>query len=165
MRSKTGRWFRYQYLRLVRQDDTPERVAGGLALGVALGVLPSFGLGIIIVIFLSGWLRLNRAAGVIGALVMNPWTTPLFWAASYLVGSLVIGNNIAETLAIVNELKSQGDLWSHLLAKRLLLPYIIGNIIVTVCVSAVFYVVGFWAVRAYRRAKAIRREHRRQRSR
>jgi len=153
MRCEARRWLRYQYLRVVRQNDSPERIAGGLALGVALGILPSFGLAIVIVIFLAGWMRLNRASGVIGTLIMNPWTTPFFWAVSYLAGSLVLGYDLSGTLEVIAELKSEGDLWSNLAAKRLLVPYAIGNLIVTAGASAFFYVVGFWAVRGYRRAK------------
>jgi len=156
MRCRAKRWLRYQYLRVIRQNDTPERIAGGLALGVAIGILPSFGAGVIIVLFLAGWVRLNRAAGVIGTLIMNPLTTPFFWTVSFLVGFKVMGYNLSDTLVVMKELRSQGDLWNnlaYLAEKRLLLPYIVGNLIVTAGASAFFYVVGFWAARGYRRAK------------
>jgi len=161
MRCNLDRWLRYQYLRIVRQNDTPERIAGGLALGVAIGILPTFGLGIVIVIFIAGWLRLNRVAAVIGTIIMNPWTTPFFWTVSYLAGSVVLGQDLSETLEVISELRSQGDLWENLLAKKLVLPYMTGNLVVTAGVSAFFYVVGFWAVRGYRRARQARRDGKR----
>lgn len=151
------RWARYQYIKLLRINDTPEKVAGGLALGAALGILPSFGLGVIIALLLAGVLKVNRVSAVIGTLVMNPWTTPFFWGTSYIAGSLILGYDLSETIKVIEQLKSQGDLWANLLGRRLILPYVIGNAVVTVFASAFFYVVGLYSVRAYRRAKARRK--------
>jgi len=154
------RWLRYQYVRLMRINDSPEKVASGLALGVAIGVLPSFGLGVIAALFIAGYLGLNRAAAVIGSLVMNPWTAPFFWGLSFLAGSLMLGNDLGETFRVIKELKVHGDPWSSLLARELLLPYLVGNIIVTLSVCAMFYAGSLYAMRAYRRAKKKRLERR-----
>jgi hypothetical protein len=43
---RTKRIFRYVYLRLVRVADDPVHVALGFALGVFIGVFPTFGIGI-----------------------------------------------------------------------------------------------------------------------
>lgn len=157
-RGRFLRWLRYQYIRVVRLEDSPEKVAGGLALGVALGVLPSFGLGIIIALFAAGLFRVNRAAAVVGTLVMNPWTATFFWALSYLSGSLILGQDLHETIALVKTLKQRSDLWESLIGSRLLLPYIIGNVLVTLAASATFYVGGLYAVRGYRKARKRRLE-------
>ncbi len=151
------RWARYQYIKLLRINDTPEKIAGGLALGVAIGVLPSFGLGVIVAVLVAGRIGVNRASAVIGTLVMNPWTAAFFWAASYLVGALLLGYDLSETIKVIEGLRSQQDLWANILGKRLILPYIIGNAFVTAFTAAFYYVVGFYSVRAYRRAKARRR--------
>lgn len=151
------RWARFQYIKLLRINDTPEKIAGGLALGVALGVLPSFGLGVIIALLVAGRLGVNRASAVIGTLVMNPWTAAFFWAASYLVGSLLLGYDLSETIKVIEGLKGQQDLWANILGKRLLLPYVIGNALVTAFTAAFFYVAGLYSVRAYRRARSKRR--------
>jgi len=164
MRSRAGRrgvkrWLRYQYTRLLRQNDEPEKIAAGLALGVALGILPTFGLGVLIAIFVSGALRVNRVSAVVGTLVMNPWTAPFFWALSYLCGSMVMGDNLAETVGIVKSLRSHSDLWESLLARKLILPYAIGNALITLAASGFFYMAGLYGIRAYRKAK--RRVHER----
>jgi len=146
-------WARYQYLRLVRQNDSPEKIAAGLALGVVLGVLPTFGLGIIMAIFLAGALKVNRTSAVLGTLVMNPWTATFFWAASYLIGSLVLGYNLSETIGVIKNIKSHSDLWGNILAQRLLLPYIVGNMLVSAGSAAFVYVAGLYSVRIYREAR------------
>jgi len=152
-----ARWARYQYVRLLRINDTPEKIAGGLALGVAIGILPSFGLGIIVAVFVAGFIGVNKASALIGTLIMNPWTAPFFWGVSYLAGSLLLGNDLSGAITVVRELKGQGDLWENLLAQRLLFPYIAGNAVVTAASAAFSYVAGIYTVRAYRRAKARRR--------
>jgi uncharacterized protein len=147
------RWVRYQYLKLVRINDSAEKIAGGLALGVVLGILPTFGLGIIISIFLAAPLKLNRASAVIGTLVMNPWTAPFVWTLSYLAGSLLLGYNLNDTLTVIRSLNSHPGLWRSLMTGRLLVPYIIGNLMVMAATASFFYVVALFSVRAYRNAK------------
>ncbi len=147
------RWLKYRYIKLVRINDSPEKIAGGIALGVVLGILPTFGLGIVIAIFTAGLFRVNRVSAVIGTFIMNPWTATFFWAMSYVVGSLAIGQNLSETMNLVKAIRTHSDLWENILAQRLLLPYIIGNIMVTAGGAAVSYLSCLYIVRAYRRAK------------
>jgi len=157
-RRKWKRWLRYQYVRVVRLNDSPEKIAAGLALGVVLGILPTFGLGIIIAVFTAGLFRVNRVSAVIGTFIMNPWTATFFWAASYIIGSLTIGQNLPETLQLIKTVKSHGDLWRSLLEQRLLLPYVVGNIMITAGSAALSYVACLYIVRAYRHARKERLE-------
>ncbi|MBI5189666.1 MAG: DUF2062 domain-containing protein [Nitrospirae bacterium] len=156
--NRIRRWLKLQYVRVVRLQDSPEKIAAGLALGVALGILPSFGLGIIIALFTAGIFRVNKASAVIGTLIMNPWTATFFWALSYLAGSLILGQDLRETIELIKTLKGHTDLWKSLVGSRLLLPYIIGNMLVTVAASAMFYVGGLYTVREYRKLKKHRLE-------
>jgi uncharacterized protein (DUF2062 family) len=147
------RWIRYQYLKLVRINDSAEKIAGGLALGVVLGILPTFGLGIVIAIFLAAPLKLNRASAVIGTLIMNPWTAPFVWTLSYLAGSLLLGYDLSETLREIRHLNAHPGLWRSLMTGRLIKPYVIGNLVVTAALASFFYAVCLFSVRAYRNAK------------
>jgi len=153
------RWVRYHYLRLVRLNDSPEKVASGFAIGVAVGVLPTFGLGIVIVIFLAWLTNINKVSAIIGSLVMNPWTSPFFWALSFFAGSLMLGNNIHDTALLFRGLKTQGDMWEAVLGKRLILPYIIGNITVTAVSVATSYIATYYLVKAHKNAKTKKSLH------
>jgi uncharacterized protein (DUF2062 family) len=158
MKAKKGRrdvkrWLRYQYFKLTRLNDSPEKVAGGLALGVVLGIMPTFGLGVVLAVLIAGPFKVNRASAIIGTLVMNPWTTPFFWALSYLAGSIVLGNNISETISVIKSIDTHTGLWKNIMAHRLLLPYVIGNIIVTAMAAASFYVAALYVVKESRKAK------------
>ena len=83
------RIFRYIYLRLVRVGGDPVHVALGFALGVFLGVFPTFGIGIPLSLLFASLLRWNRVSAVLGSLVMNPLTTPFFWTLSGVVGAAI----------------------------------------------------------------------------
>jgi len=153
------RWLRYHYLRLVRMNDSPEKVASGFAIGVAVGIFPTFGIGIVIVIFLAWLTNINKASAIIGSLVMNPWTSPFFWAVSFFAGSLMLGNNIHETAILVKSLNAHGDMWKAVLGRRLILPYIIGNITVTAVFTAASYIAAYYLVKAHKNAKIKRSIH------
>ncbi len=147
------RWVRYHYLRLVRLNDSPEKVALGFAIGVTIGIFPTFGLGIFIVIFLSWLIKINKASAIIGTLVMNPWTSPFFWALSFFTGSLMLGNNLNETALLIKGLNNTENLWRSIVGKRLILPYVIGNITVTAVTAAASYLAVFYLVRVYKNSK------------
>ena len=52
-------------------NDTPQKIAFGLGLGVFAGILP--GTGPIAAVFLAALFRANRAASLIGSLTTNTW--------------------------------------------------------------------------------------------
>ena len=58
------RILRFVYLRIVRANDSPPRVAAGVAIGVFLGIFPTFGLGLVLAYILAVIFRINKAAAV-----------------------------------------------------------------------------------------------------
>jgi len=61
------RWFREHSLRLLAIRDTPEAIAGGVAIGVFFGFTPLFGLKTLAAIFLAWLTRSNIIAAVIAS--------------------------------------------------------------------------------------------------
>lgn len=84
------RYLKYQYYKIVRVKDTPDRVAKGVGLGIALNFsfLPL--ISIPIAYFLAWILGFNRLAAV-SITVITKWLVPFFWYLNYEVGSLVLG--------------------------------------------------------------------------
>ena len=154
---RLGRLIRYWYLRVVRIDDSPEGIARGLAFGVIIGIFPTFGVGVLIVWFASSYLHVNKAAALLGTLVMNPWTSPFFWAMSYLAGSLMMGYGWDETMGLYRVLKSRPDSWRALLAARLIVPYLIGNILITAGCAWLSYLAAVRAARSHLETKKRKR--------
>lgn len=138
------RTFRYIYLRLVRVGGDPVHAGLGFALGVFLGVFPTFGLGIPVALLIASVLHWNRAAAVLGSLVMNPLTTPFFWSLSATIGGALFRADAK------NVLKSGAKLSSFTEGA---LIYLAGNTIVALVAAVAAYFVAVRAVRLYRRKK------------
>jgi uncharacterized protein (DUF2062 family) len=145
---------RLVYLKLLRIDDPPERIARGAAIGVLMGVLPTFGAGAVMALALAFVFKANKAAAVLGSMVANPLTSPFFWSLSVVVGSLVLGEDSSTMLARIKEeslLNGLGRAYTVFLA---------GNAVVSAAFTGAAYYVVKKAVtghRARKAAKAARR--------
>lgn len=78
-------------LRLMRRQESMERVAAAIALGVGVGLSPFIGFHFFLAIALAFAFRLNKLDTVLGSLVGNPWTLPPFFALGYRVGRAILG--------------------------------------------------------------------------
>ena len=122
------------YLRLLRVNDSPHKIAMGFALGAFIGVFPTFWLGGVLSILFCWIFRLNYVSAVLGAfIIMNPLTTPLFWTLSAIAGGLIFSTR---SELILEALKS-GEIFHRV--KDLALVYMAGNMVVSSLVSALSY--------------------------
>jgi hypothetical protein len=78
-------------LRFIRLRGLPEEIAKGIALGIFIGMTPTFGFQMLIAIFLAYLLRKNRLAAVLGVWVTNPVTAPVIYAIEYEMGRILLG--------------------------------------------------------------------------
>ncbi|HEY4228925.1 MAG TPA: DUF2062 domain-containing protein [Thermoanaerobaculia bacterium] len=78
-------------LRLMRREESLERVAAAVALGVGVGLSPFIGFHFFLAIALAFLFRLNKLDTVLGSLVGNPWTLPPFYALGYKIGRAILG--------------------------------------------------------------------------
>jgi uncharacterized protein len=78
-------------LRLMRREESMERVAAAVALGVGVGLSPFIGFHFFLAIALAFAFRLNKLDTVLGSLVGNPWTLPPFYALGYRIGRAILG--------------------------------------------------------------------------
>jgi hypothetical protein len=66
--------------KLLMLDDTPHRIALGMAIGVFISWTPTVGFQMLAAVPLAYLLRANRVAGVIGVYLSNPFTlVPMYW--------------------------------------------------------------------------------------
>lgn len=71
-------------------EDSPQRVAAGVALGVFIGFTPTLGLQTVIYVVLAALLPVNKLAGFPAIFISNPLTAvPLYYAA-WRLGDLVL---------------------------------------------------------------------------
>lgn len=91
MKKKKGFFPRVKLLikKLVWTQDSPQKIALGLAIGVFWGVMPTFGLAIIFSIPTAFLLRANRLAAIVGTFLSNPLTSPFLYGLGYWIGTVI----------------------------------------------------------------------------
>lgn len=85
------RQLKLNVLRLIRLQAEPEDIAKGFALGIFIGMTPTFGFQMLIAIFLALLLKENKIAAAIGVWITNPLTAPFIYALEYESGRLLLG--------------------------------------------------------------------------
>lgn len=78
-------------LRLLRLKDSPDQIAKGVALGIFIGMTPTFGFQMAIAVFFAFLLRENKLAAALGVWITNPLTAPFIYALEYESGRLLLG--------------------------------------------------------------------------
>jgi uncharacterized protein (DUF2062 family) len=95
MKKKSNQFFlrslKLLYLKLFRTNDSPQRIAIGLGVGVFLGILP--GTGPLAALIAATFLRVNKVSAVLGALLTNTWTSLLTIILSIKVGASIMHLN------------------------------------------------------------------------
>ena len=145
------RSFRYIYLRLVRVGGDPVHIALGFSLGVFLGVFPTFGIGIPLSLLLASVFRWNRVSAVLGSLVMNPITTPLFWTLSGTLGAAIFRVNASQVMTSV---RNGERLRSLTMGAGI---YLVGNTIIALVSAVIAYFLALRVVTAYREKRRERK--------
>jgi uncharacterized protein (DUF2062 family) len=85
------RQFKLNFLRLARQRGTPDEIAKGLALGIFVGMTPTFGVQMLLAVLLAFVLKENKLAAAAGVWITNPLTAPFIYALEYESGRLLLG--------------------------------------------------------------------------
>lgn len=150
LRQRMRRWLRLQYLRFLRSDASPHKAAVGLAVGVFIGIFPTFGLGALLAVGLALLFRFSKVSSVIGSAIMNPITSPFFWGLSFTLGSWLTGVKVGG----LTEMLGEGKVWSA--AGEVIWTYLAGNTILAVGLALLFYLLGFKAVEAYQKRRQLR---------
>jgi len=86
LRGKLKGFFR----KLLQLDDTPERIARGVALGTLIGMTPTVGIQMTLAVIFAAISRANRLAAVALVWLSNPVTiVPIYWF-DYWFGGLIL---------------------------------------------------------------------------
>ncbi|HNX51483.1 MAG TPA: DUF2062 domain-containing protein [Thermoanaerobaculaceae bacterium] len=98
--------------------EPPSRVAAALALGITISFSPFQGLHTVIALLLAFVLRLNKPDVLLGTVIVNPWTLPVYFPAACWLGSRLTGIPVPHFA-----LPSPGELL-HRLASPTLEPWV-----------------------------------------
>ncbi len=143
--TKLRRKIRYLYLRLRRLPGNPRQIAGGMAVGVFIGVTPTIPFHMISALIVAHLLRLSRVAALMGCWVSNPLTIPAFYYFSFVIGRRLLYPDHALSLPSTFDLRELLLLgWEVNLALQL------GGLILALPPGVAAYFLTLWAIRRYR---------------
>lgn len=126
----------------LQEDHTPRQVAASFALGVFITALPTLGLGLVLFVFIAALVAsVSKIALFASVLVLNPVVKWGVYAASYWLGSYILGPAPGVTRSGVSF--DAGPQVVH----RLLL----GNLVLAVVFTVVAYVGVYRLTVGYRR--------------
>ncbi len=119
-----GRALRYRLKRLLRVGGSPHAVAAGAAAGMFAAFSPFLGFHYIIAALLAFVFGGSILASAAVTTLANPLTLPLFWAASYEIGSLFMPSHTHFSAAAILEQHS----WAAI--EPFLAPLFVGSVLV-----------------------------------
>lgn len=89
---RTKRLFIYRVLHV---DDTPHRIALGVAVGIFIAWTPTIGFQMLLTVLLATLFRANKLVGVPFVWISNPFTLVPIYYPNYIVGRWLLSSNAA----------------------------------------------------------------------
>jgi uncharacterized protein (TIGR03546 family) len=93
-RVKWRRSLRLFYLRLLRLKGHPKEVAGGMAIGVFIGMTPTVPLHTILAVSIAFLLKKSKLAAAAGVWISNPLLLPWIYILDYKIGRFILGEAV-----------------------------------------------------------------------
>jgi len=150
-----SRQLKLNILRFIRLRGTPDEVAKGMALGIFIGMTPTFGFQMGIALFFAWLLRENKLAAVLGVWITNPVTAPFIYALEYESGRLLLG---MPRLGLPSELTFTT---ARQLGWDILVPFFFGSLLYAVICASLAYALTLRFIPALRKIRLTRWPRRR----
>lgn len=141
-------------LDLLGREESPERVAAAIAVGIGAGLSPFLGFHIWIALGLAFLFRLNKIDAALGQFVGNPWTLPAVYAYGYRLGRTILQYDRHAVPPMHWDRLLHSDFWKAFkgpaFAPRLL-SFLVGTTVIAVFAGLATYVVFLTLLRLYHR--------------
>ena len=147
------RWFEEHSLKLLAIRDTPDAIAGGVAIGMFFGFTPLFGLKTIGAVFLAWLTRSNILAAVLaGAMhdLVLPFM-PVVYIWEYKLGYWMLHHEWPQRLTALRLRWSEWRSWTTFLTVGK--PLLLGSIVCAVPVAVVSFLITKVLVARHQRRK------------
>jgi uncharacterized protein (DUF2062 family) len=141
--------------RVLHADDTPHRIALGMAIGVFIAWTPTVGFQMALVVALAWLLDANRVVGIPVVWVSNPVTFAPIYLPNYYVGRWIVGSRVPppDFAGFANAtggwLAMVRAWWTT--TWHGLLPLWLGSLVVATVLGVASYFTTHWGVVVYRR--------------
>ncbi len=137
------------FRKLLSLRATPHQIAVGFAIGVFIGIFPTFGLGGLAIFALATVWKFNVAAALLGTLIGNPILAPFWIGLSCLVTGISPSQIKVPHDTLRNILAHYGEIGGK---------YLLGNGIVSLIAAIISYFILLRVVAWYRQRKNLK-EH------
>ncbi|MEN6386662.1 MAG: DUF2062 domain-containing protein [Phycisphaerales bacterium] len=172
---KSNRLFRYFEYKILHIDDSPHKIALGLAIGLFMAWSPLMGLHIILAVALSFLLRANKFSAFVSVWVSNVFTFFIIYYPSYLLGRFILSffapagrlssqevlSSLRNLFSFENFIKAfySADYWKEfwLLSKTIGLELWIGCTIIGSIVAVISYFICVKVIKSHRAKNPHRR--------
>ena len=143
------RFYRYHFLRMVRQKGSAENLGFSVAVGVFVGFFVPVGGQIIIAFFLALIFKLNKLLALGGVWVTNPLTIVPLYILYFKLGSFITGVDVLKYIRIFEKGNITWDLFLTF-GREGLYVFFVGAFVIAVLGSIIMYFITFWVVTKYR---------------
>lgn len=148
--SKVSWWkkiINFIFIKLFLINDTPEKIALGVSLGVFCGLLP--GTGPAAALFLAFIFRANRAAAFLGGIVTNTWLSLVTFILAIKLGSVILMMRWQDVYQKAHKIISDFH-WSgffKLSFLDVLLPLVVGYLVIGLFLAVTSYIITLHIIR------------------
>jgi uncharacterized protein (DUF2062 family) len=148
------RVLRYHWLKFLRLQEDPRKLAWGMALGVFIGITPTIPFHMVAALSLAALLGISPVTAFIGIQIGNPLTMVPIYIAAYKVGQFLLYSGKPLVFPETFSFKAWiCVLWQGGVALQ------VGGVILAIPPAIVAYFLTLWIVQRYQRrkmAKALR---------
>lgn len=162
---------RFMLAKVLHVDDTPHRIALGVAVGILIGFTPTVGLQMVLAVAVAALLGANRVVCIPMVWITNPITLGPIYLACWRIGATVLGSDRpGSASAAVEQVEGmyeaaglsrlvQADFWRHLVGQFLDVgtDLWVGCIVVGMAGGLIGYVAAYRIVVVARERRRLRR--------
>ncbi|MFA5287451.1 MAG: DUF2062 domain-containing protein [Candidatus Omnitrophota bacterium] len=141
------------YQKLFKINDTPNKIALGLGLGVASGMFP--GTGPLAALFLAVFFKVNRASALLGSLITNTWLSFVTFFLALRLGSAIFGISW-DVLKNESRALFTGFQWGYLFKSsflKIVMPLLAGYILTALFLGVFVYLASLIIIRKIKGGK------------
>lgn len=157
MNSRYWRWLRPRYIlrELLSLDDKPHAIALGAAIGMWVGLTPTVGIQIPMVIaawlISRRWAYFNVTAALLVVMISNPLTTPIIYWATYKLGAMILGSGLEVSFGKVMEFDSFQTWWTTVcdIVVQAGWPLAVGSLIIATTIAIPTYAAVFYLCKRF----------------
>jgi len=135
------------FAKLFKINDSPQKIALGVGLGVFSGLLPATGP--VASLFLAFIFRANRAAALLGSMLTNTWLSFVTFVLAIKVGSVILNLDWQQVQQKAQLLIKDFSLASFFKLSffDVFLPVIVGYIVIGLFLGALSYLITLLIIR------------------